>query len=104
MSKGVIDEIVKAENAASEIRRNADAYARELFEKTSAKSEGLFSEAVEKAEKDAREMRENAGSEAKKRIDALRVAAYSKAAEMTEKAEKNMDNAVKLIVDGIVEE
>ena len=104
MSKGIIDEIVKAENTASEIRRNADAYARELFEKTSAESERAYSEAVERAEKDARDMREGASSEAKSRIDALRVAAYSKAAEMTEKAERNMDKAVKLIVDGIVEE
>lgn len=104
MSKGIIDEIVKAENAASDIRRAADAYARELFEKTSARSESLYSETVEKAEKDAKDMRENANSEAKTKIDALRVAAYSKAAEITEKAEKNMDKAVKLIVDGIIEE
>ena len=104
MSKGTVDEIVKTEADAAEIRREADLYARTLFEKTSAESERLYSEAVEKAEKEAKEMRENAGSDAKAKIDALRVAAYSKAAEMTEKAEKNMDKAVKLIVDGIVEE
>lgn len=104
MSKGIIDEIVKTEANAAEIRRNADAYARTLFEKTSAECERLYSNAVEKAEKDARDMRENASAEAKSRIDALRVAAYSKAGEMTSSAEKNMDKAVKLIVDGIVEE
>lgn len=104
MSKGIIDEIVKTENNAAEIRKGADAYARELFEKTSAECERMYSEAVEKADREAKNMREGASTEAKSKIDALRVAAYSKAAEMTESAEKNMDKAVKLIVDGIVEE
>ena len=104
MSKGIINEIVKTEADAAEIRRDADLYARTLFEKTSDESERLYSEAIAKAEKEAKEMRENAGSDAKAKIDTLRVAAYSKAAEMTADAEKNMDKAVKLIVDGIVEE
>ncbi len=104
MSKVIIDEIIKAEKSVAEIRRSADTYARELFEETSAKSEKIYSEAIEKAEMDVKNMREKANSEAKAKIDSLRMAAYSKAAQMTEKAEKNMDRAVELIVNGIIEE
>lgn len=102
MSKSIIDEIRAAEDAAYEIRKNADIKVKETVEEALRTAENIRAEATSAAEAEYAERIAEAKKVAEARIDENRRLSYENAAIMTETSKKKTNAAVKFIVDAVL--
>lgn len=103
MVQEIIDSIVKAENQADVIVKEANAKAKETVAKANSAAEDTIAEAKEKAKSEAKKNAENA----KKKADADyadAVAVNAKKIEALEKtAKKNLDKAAEVVIGRLKE-